>query len=307
MNTEKILTIIDFTKEVRRNLELKLGDDFVVEARTITGYNGQMLNGLTVRRQNENQGPLIYMESFYDAYRSGVHLESLAETIMKRCMKNMDLPIPMGPISESLDWKKVQGRVVYRLINADKNSTILAENPHTRFLDLAQVYYLDFPGKLNERLFIQITNKMLKRWKISTEVLHLSAQRNMPEHFPAKICNICDILEKNRKEFTEEEIEDQDCPLYVLTNQEACFGAAAMLYGNSLEEFANSCLSNIIILPSSVHEVLLFPEDDHTDYKMLRKMVETVNDQNVPAEERLSSHVYRYLRDSKKIEIADES
>ena len=55
------------------------------------------------------------------------------------------------------------------------------------------------------------------------------------------------------------------------------------------------------ILPSSVHEVLAIPDDGKQDPKHLKRMVETVNRNEVSVSEQLSDNVYYY--DGKRISI----
>ncbi len=60
----------------------------------------------------------------------------------------------------------------------------------------------------------------------------------------------------------------------------------------------------LIILPSSVHEVLLAPWIPGMDRHMMREIVRTVNETEVPDGEQLSDHVYWYIRSEDRIEIA---
>ena len=58
------------------------------------------------------------------------------------------------------------------------------------------------------------------------------------------------------------------------------------------------------ILPSSTHEVLIVPKDEMVDLKELEKMVQSVNQEMVAAEEFLSDHVYEYDAQSHELSIA---
>lgn len=58
-----------------------------------------------------------------------------------------------------------------------------------------------------------------------------------------------------------------------------------------------------IVLPSSVHETLVMPSKDESEYEELAHMVRMVNDTQVEAEERLSDHVYVYSRDEETLQI----
>ena len=91
-------------------------------------------------------------------------------------------------------------------------------------------------------------------------------------------------------------------PMYVLTNQEMRFGASAMLYSKKIGRLAERFGCDVLILPSSVHEVLLIPDDHIREYEFYRQMVEEVNRTHVEPEEVLSYGLYRYCRKKSEIE-----
>ncbi len=61
--------------------------------------------------------------------------------------------------------------------------------------------------------------------------------------------------------------------------------------------------SDLFILPSSIHEVLLLPDTGNEDSGELKKMVSEVNRSYVAAEEVLSDTLYRYDRAGKRVVI----
>ena len=86
------------------------------------------------------------------------------------------------------------------------------------------------------------------------------------------------------------------CPdVEVLTNEASFYGASLMLYPSVLAETAERSGKDLVIIPSSVHELLLMPLDESTDIASLDEIIRSVNDTLLP-EEILSSHVYLFLR-----------
>ena len=57
---------------------------------------------------------------------------------------------------------------------------------------------------------------------------------------------------------------------------------------------------DILILPSSIHEVLLLPDDELVSYNDLAHLVTFINQTEVP-EDRLSNQVYLYSRKEDRI------
>ena len=92
-----------------------------------------------------------------------------------------------------------------------------------------------------------------------------------------------------------------EVPLYLVTNEQACNGAALMLNDKVMSEVAAMLSGDLIILPSSIHEILVmvYHGDDLTE---LSKMVKEINMTQVAPEERLADHVYVYRREEHTLE-----
>ena len=58
---------------------------------------------------------------------------------------------------------------------------------------------------------------------------------------------------------------------------------------------------NLIIIPSSVHETIVMSEKTWLDEQELQEMVYSVNREEVPADEILSDHPFRYVRETNRL------
>ena len=94
---------------------------------------------------------------------------------------------------------------------------------------------------------------------------------------------------------------ETEIPLYVLTNEHRCEGAAMILSDSICQEIA-SWMGDFYVLPSSIHETILIPKEISSDYRGLSSMVQEVNESAVEPGDRLSDHVYEY--DSKTHELS---
>jgi len=90
--------------------------------------------------------------------------------------------------------------------------------------------------------------------------------------------------------------------MYVLTNFAKMYGAINMVYEDVLEEMGNMIGCNYVVLPSSIHEIILVPGDTPNAEK-LRFMVNDVNSTQVSPQEVLSDHVYFYDRNRRKLSM----
>ena len=128
---------------------------------------------------------------------------------------------------------------------------------------------------------IKITNELLDKYGVSKEELHKAAMQNSEKIFPAKYYKTNDLV-----------------PFNILTNEIGYLGAAALFYPNQMEKIAASLGGNYFVLPSSIHEVLVLPDDGNLNYMELEQMVKEVNETTVDRKDQLSNNVYYY--DSKE-------
>jgi peptide subunit release factor 1 (eRF1) len=92
-----------------------------------------------------------------------------------------------------------------------------------------------------------------------------------------------------------------ECNLYVMTNSTNSNGSIYMTDRDVLDDFAEKMSSNFYIIPSSVHEVILYPDDEMLSKEQLQEMVSEVNRYVLSDVEYLSDSVYYYDRDKKVI------
>ena len=69
-----------------------------------------------------------------------------------------------------------------------------------------------------------------------------------------------------------------------------------MLYPDIIKDFSTAVDSDIYILPSSIHELILLPARGDENCEELKSMVRDINETQVEREEVLSDSVYYYDR-----------
>ncbi len=95
-----------------------------------------------------------------------------------------------------------------------------------------------------------------------------------------------------------------DCiPMYVMTNRIHHYGASSILDKEQLKLFSDRIGSDLYILPSSIHEVILICKDeDRLSY--FQRMVQDINSFAVSENEWLADAVYEWNRETQQITIA---
>ena len=95
--------------------------------------------------------------------------------------------------------------------------------------------------------------------------------------------------------------------MYVLSNKLKIHGATSIVYPGLLEDIAERLCSDLIIIPSSIHEVLIIPESYIDSQDNLppdyESMIREVNETQLTDDEVLGDCVYHYRRDTKTLEF----
>ncbi len=294
-----------FLEEVRAAVQERLGSDYEIRIQKITKNNGIVLDGLIIGKASKNIAPTIYLNSYYIHFSHGMSLQEILEDIISAYRENND--VVFGDIRELLDFTNLQDKVAFKLIQREKNKELLKDVPYFEFLDLAVVFYLILDEHRGGQMTALIHNSHMEPWGVEKEELYRLAMRNTPILLPSEIKTMkeimCDILKRHLEDLEMEEMVDdlldldsQKPPLYVLSNKKQINGAGCILYDGCLKDFADSQESDIVILPSSLHEVLLVPDDGDLDYGELQKTVGQINESEVPKEDVLSYRIYKYSR-----------
>lgn len=264
--------------------------------------NGVILEGLTIRKEGERAAPAIYLESYYQEYLAGHSLRQIQETILSYCEDNK--------FSEHFDadffsdYRKVRPTVVYKLINYEKNKELLERIPHVPFLNLAVVFYCLLPDTPVGNATVLIHNSHMEYWNITCGELYRDAKQNTPRLLPAEIKTMSQVLSELSDGLSSP--EEDEIPMYVLTNSGKALGAACILYDGMLKHCAKWLDSAYYLLPSSVHEVILIPEKVVLDKWELVDMVRDINQTQVLKTEVLSDQIYFYSPESGQLSIVKE-
>ena len=252
--------------------------------------------------------PVIYLDDYYaERADTETEVELTARKIVNCFRYNGDLSDTVLKSAEHLyDFGKARDRVMLKLIHTKNNEQRLNQVPNIPYLDLSIVFYLYMDEDSGSMMTAQIQNEHLALWGVDTQMLYRIALQNMQRVMPAQINSITQIIEDLKCAFGEEPDEDrgeEDAPFYVLTTSRGINGAACMLYSGVLEKFAEQRGKDIIILPSSVHEVLLLEDTGDIDCKALTELVKCINATEVPMEDILSERVYEYNLEKKEIKV----
>lgn len=313
-----------FLQIVKDDLEKRLGDGYQLALRSIPKNNGIVRDGISISKAGETVAPTIYLNDFYQELLDGEPLSKICDRICQIYKENPSLPYLDS--QAFISYERIHDRIVYKLINTQANASLLKKIPSIPFHDMSMVCYLLIEQQEKGYVTALIYKEHLKTWKIRDKDLFLAAIRNTPSLLPPVIQPLNDVLRQLAVEMLGDSYqdapldtlletaaeyhlpEDTSFPaLYVLTNPARVNGAACMAYPLAVKNFADRMGRDILILPSSIHEVLLMADDSQYDYDEISRLVTEINASEVPPEDRLSNQIYRYERDLSQITAVSRS
>lgn len=279
------------------------GKGCIVMGQKILKENGTGYMGIMIRRPGAATAPIINWDKMYEELGERLSVKALAYQIY---LYTENEPV-LFEEADLMDYETVKERLRFRIVNLERNKDLLKQIPYEGFLDLAVIFYL-LAGSIEKGdMIITVTNALLEKWNISYEELKEQAMENCEKCLPARFTSIEHMLFGSDKwddtELFPDRLTDKgEIPLYCLTNKSGRSGAAVLLYPEVLPKVSRLLDSDLVILPSSRHEVLVCPYNE-LDLGSLREIVQAVNREEVAPEDQLSDQVYVFRRESGKLEL----
>ena len=279
--------------------------------REVDGLNMLDIPGL------KNATPTLYVNDLYEKYKKTGDYEEVARMAaetMEYGIKSFNSQIK----EECLDTSKLKDKVFFSLINAEQNRELLNTVPHREFEDLAIVYRWNIGAGSDGVYTNLVDNDLAKKEGLTENDLYNAANKNTKELFPVLVKNMNEFISEimfgdselsgeMEEEFKEVMMETQDeRSMYVITNESKLFGAASMLYEETLYELAEKIGSDLYILPSSIHEVIAVSADFGSPDEWA-EMVYEINMDQVDINDRLSNQVYCYDQDLRTLRLATDT
>lgn len=280
----------EFMKAVKQEVAKRL--DKAVAIYPVIKNNDTVYQGLVIYDPILNISPTIYLDPYYHRYVDGQPFEEVIDDIVKSYQDSC--PTKDFDISLFTDYDKAKSRIIMKVVNTEKNKKLLQEVPNIPFYDLSIVFLVDVTQAMNEVATILIYNQHLNLWDVDVEELYNLAKENTPRQLQPRLDDLHDVFEY----ITGEELPFLEMMgIKILTNHLKIHGATCIAYPELLKEVYDIFESNVIIIPSSIHEVLVFPEKNMPEGCILQDlniMVQEVNGTQLAGHEILSDHVYRF-------------
>lgn len=196
-------------------------------------------------------------------------------------------------LSIRTNYQFAKNRIFCKLVNREMNKEMLSTMPYVEWNDLAVIFYCVINNNGGEMAAFDVKNDIMEAWRKSPEELYEDALRNNRNNADCVYTSLAKALNKPASD---------DNYMYFVNDNAHPFGAATMLYSYVYENLANKLETNLIVLPCSIHEVIVVP-DVFDGYDAFKAMVKDINGTEVDQKDFLSDNVYRYNRATDEFEI----
>ena len=250
-----------------------------------------------------NVAPVIYLDDVYAQYcQNPVGVNTI-------CSDFSDMV--QNAIKRLPDVRKIEDQlrldeVFMALINFEENQKLLESVPHRIFGDLAVVYKVTVSDDRIGTGSVTISIPLMESMGVSEELLYEAAMKNMRDlYIVERIEDALGLMPKDSVEpsFSDLSTLQKDSMMYVLGNRRRFWGAGILLMKKNIKALAEYLENDLVLIPSSVHEIIAVPDKDPDLVKTCISMVKEVNASSVEPRDRLSNSVYRYDRQRDSIQV----
>ena len=129
---------------------------------------------------------------------------------------------------------------------------------------------------------VVITKDLATQMNLSEVELYELARENTPRLFPIKFGGMTEILFG---------FPDPDEKMFILTNDDGMKGAVTILYPDAMETIKAKIPGHFYMIPSSVHELILLPDNGDMSEDEINDIINQVNTGYVDPVDQLGNEV----------------
>lgn len=243
--------------------------------------NGVLYEGIIIRDENPVV-PVIYTEKLFEnAERFGKSIDDVTMEVIRIYEQHKNTDINVNRIMN----KDFMLSHLYIGIQKESDEDLIKRKSELEGLELYLYIREDqecFSIKVTDRLLSKVGIKKSDAWEKAEENTKSETVVDTLSNVMARMCNI-----------PSEDHIDELMPIYVISNQIGTKGASCVINKEALHKIGKKHESSkLIILPASIHEMLVVPSSYGLDINDLSATVFQVNKEEVQPEERLTDRAY---------------
>ncbi|MHB8130434.1 MAG: DUF5688 family protein [Mobilitalea sp.] len=300
----------EFKDYIKENIKAELPKEYEkanVEINPITKNNGILLDVLTIHEETHSISPSIYLNGVYGEYQENGDINEILSKVADLYVNAMEQTPEMKAfdIEQELFSERAKDLITFRVCGYEANKEMLETMPHERADDMAMTYHVIATQTEDGLGSIRITDSLMHRMGLVESELKSLALENTLRMYPPTFRSMMEVIEEMMHGSpVESGIIARELPednMYVLSNTSGINGATSLFYPKLQEQIADSLGSNYYVLPSSIHEVLIVPDNGKMSQQELAAMVKEINETQVAPNEVLTNNVYHYDKDEKEL------
>lgn len=293
----------DFIKQVVEDLPGRLNGVLAgaeVREAQVSKLQGKSYEGISVTPQDSIIGITVDLKDFYQMAEAGVSHEEIMDKLSGTLEEMYLFSPPEVQVSDFTDYESIKNNLYIQLVGKEANKDMLLTIPHRDMGDMAIVYRFHVQENEAGMQSVLITDNLMEKYDVSEEQLYQDALAS-DRTSRYEIKTMAEVL----SEMMGIPMPEDEFPMYVASNENRVFGAGVIANPDFLEKAHQKLEDNFYILPSSIHEVILIPEQIALPLNQLEDMVQEINTKEVAPADRLSDRVYHYDGAERRMELAE--
>ena len=246
------------------------------------------LDSITIIGNDIVAAPTIYFNNLYRQYKENEKLtvDQIAEMAFNMLIEGITSK-PYDAIFLDETKESFLSKIIFQVINRKKNEIYLRNVPNRDFMDLSIIYRYVVEINDDEVSSAVVTNKFSEKYDVTEEEMYEAAYKNTMEKIKPGIH------------------QNSMIPgMRFLTNDAGVYGANALLYKEIIAKEAKKIDADLYLIPSSIHEIIIYPVSNTLTADMLKETIEQINSSEIEPEDYLSDSLYIYKKTTDTIEIA---
>lgn len=295
----------EFVTYVEENILSKMpeADKRKVVIRDVVKNNNMVLTSLSMPKEEEIMAPVFYLEFLYEEYyHRDVDLDVyLNEISCRYCMAEEKGCFPFE--LKMLKKENIFCAVVPRIDNEDFLRDLMFYPLNDDFAVVFRFHLDSLPE--GENGTVLITDAIAQSMNYTLKDLRELASQNTPRLFPLEYGTMYELMLKSglleEDSFIMEQLREKQEnkeAMYYLTNEQKHLGATVLLYPETGKILYENFKTDIVLIPSSIHEWLILPYEEEMDYYYLCSQIAEINVSVKEAGEMLGEHPYRIRREN---------
>lgn len=275
-----MLDLMGFKKEFISQCRSALGEygpeNMTIEETKVSKPRRGSLTGMVFVAQELPCAPTLYVEDFYNEYRSGGDIKDLSRAAVETVVNSLGMANLLAGKTEELlkDPKSLGVRLLNKSCDKEYMEGLATMDTDCGFAYIADIEFGEY------RLVIR--KEMLESMGMDNETLFHTALQNTMKKFPAVLYDLKDSVLLPHKDCVNllksrsKRAPAGAGPGFVLTNSRLYWGAGALFYPGVIERIHELLDNDFYVLPSSVHELIITPVE-YQDPEMLAEMIRSAN------------------------------